>query len=188
LTTVDTDGAPRMVVWGALGTPRHEDGSRVITPRLYDRLSPLERMMYSGDPLTERLAARVSWLTGGEPIDGWDPEDFVSYGLERASGYPEVTRAAVSTWVHRKIIERRRRTGMIRFEELDDHDRPADDYRPTRLPEDISDRLDELLPLRQAQALRLYAEGLTPTEATGTVGISRNKFYEAIDTLRGHLG
>jgi hypothetical protein len=109
VTRLDSDGSELMIVWGAGGTPHHDDGTPVVTPRLYAKLTPLEIDLYSGDSLRAHLAKRVAYRTNGEPIDGWAPEDFVSFGLIEASKYGWYTRSAVVTWVHRKIDSVRRR-------------------------------------------------------------------------------
>lgn len=186
MTEID---APALSVWGAGGPPRHPDGSPVITERLYSRLSPLERSLYAGDELVSRIAHRVWWRTGGSPINGWYPEDFVSYGLAEAARYPEVTSAAVVTWVNREIDRARKRDERVSFVEPGRTNDPgAEEFVPSVLPERVYRSIEEHLRPPVAVAVRLYAEqGLTVTEACDTVGVHRNEFYRALETLKGRL-
>lgn len=193
MTEVDTDGARLMVVWGLGGPPRYEDGSPVVTYRLRAKLTALELSLYSGDGLREHLARRVQYLTGGEPIDGRDPDDFVSYGLELAARYREVSRAAVSTWVRQEVVRARKREHAVGIDPLypegsDPVTDPEDPgHRPITLSEDWAVWIDDRFPGPVGRAIRLFAEGLTATEAIGTVGTSRQKFYQALSTLRKEL-
>lgn len=155
----------------------------VITSRLWERLTPLERLFYTRGPLTERLINRAYWLTEGEPLDGWDPEDFVSYALENLVVYPDVSSAALSTWMGQEVRRRRRRGARIRFTEESNAD---DEYRfvPTRLPEDVVAWLHEHLKPRTAEAVRIHSEGLTVSEAAAKVGIDRQTLVRALGKLR----
>lgn len=160
----------------------------VITARLYDRLTPIERMLYSGDDRIVQLLARAYWLTKGEPIDGWDPEDFVGYALELSAVYPDASRQAVSTWMRQEIVRRRTRSERVRWVDLDDADiLDIEDpgFTPTRLPEEVVGWLWQHLPAAQAHACQLYADcGLTLTEAASIVGIDRTTLRKALDKLR----
>jgi DNA-directed RNA polymerase specialized sigma24 family protein len=191
VTRLDSDGSELMIVWGAGGTPHHDDGTPVVTPRLYAKLTPLEIDLYSGDSLRAHLAKRVAYRTNGEPIDGWAPEDFVSFGLIEASKYGWYTRSAVVTWVHRKIDSVRRRADARHVEPLyPEGAEPIIDleegvYMPTVLPDDLREWVEDRLSDRMARSVLLFAErGLTPTEAAGTVGINVRTFYEALTALR----
>jgi predicted DNA-binding protein (UPF0251 family) len=156
----------------------------VITARLFERLTPLERLLYTGDGRTERLLTRAYWLTAGQPLDGWDPEDFVAFALEKLARYPEASAGALSMWMGQEVVRRRNRAARVDTEPVIDAGEQSG-FTPTRLPEDVVAWLHEHLRPRSAEAVRIHSEeGLTIAEAADRVGIDRQTLTRALDKLR----
>jgi predicted DNA-binding protein (UPF0251 family) len=158
----------------------------VITTRLFERLTPLERLLYTGDDFVTRLIGQAIWRTGGVSVDGWEPEDFVAYALAESARYDWVTPAAAVTWMNRKIDAKTRQAERSRWVPLDERDdRQAEPFIPTRLPESVVAWLHAHLRPGAAEAVRIYSEeGLTVSEAAGRVGIDRQTVTRALSKLR----
>jgi hypothetical protein len=187
----DSDGAEYLVQLGSDEPPRHDDGSVVVSARLEARLTPVERAWWSGDTLRAKLAQRAFWLTGGELVDGWDSDDFASYGLEQAARYGRSDLKAVSAWVQREISRRRARK-VVPITRLYDenHNLQTDPdeagYTPIGLPDWRLAWLDEHVSKPVFFAIRLVVEqGLNYTEAATAAGITRTTLGRELDKLRG---
>lgn len=196
MTEYDADGAALLVQLGGDAPPVYP-GTRepIITPRLRDHLTPVERAWWSGNPILRHLTRRSFWLTDGEGIDGWYPEDFAAYGLERAARYGTESPSVVSTWVQQEVSRRRKRASGIQFESLYAEDENGDEYLAhdvenpdfitTRLPDTLVAWLRENTSPRVEKALTLMAtEGYTQAEAAREVGISHQTLSGALKGLR----
>jgi predicted DNA-binding protein (UPF0251 family) len=158
----------------------------VITSRLWERLTPLERLLYTSDDLVTRLIGQAIWRTGGASVDGWEPEDFVAYALAESARYDWVTPSAAVTWMNRKIDARIRAAGQIRYVPLDERpDQEAEPFVPTRLPESVVAWLNEHLDPWTAHAVQIHSEeGLTVSASAAKVGIDRQTLVRALAKLR----
>lgn len=117
--------------------PVHPDGSAVITPLLWDRLSPVERAHWSGDDLRGYLTRSLWASVGPDLIDGWGLEDFVGYGLWLACEKPIFEPWQIAHRAKDKITNLRKRQGLKEVTELED-DPYFSSARKTSLPNQAS--------------------------------------------------
>jgi len=194
---IDADGCELLVQLGG-GSPPVYDETRepVITPRLRERLTAVERAWWSGDDLRRKLAYRAFWLTGGEPIDGWDTDDLIGFALQRAVEKTTGHYVTLRKWLTGKVVDlRRRETSGLQFEPLYQEDEEGNEYlaydveQADFVPIVLPDALDAWVKVhtspRVYRALTLVAvEGYTQAEAARSAGITKQTLSGALKGLR----
>lgn len=180
-------------VWGDGGPPQHHDGTPVITPRLWAVLTPIERLIYSAEPLTAWLSAVLFPEIGDDLIDGYSLEDFVQHGLSWASSYSDVSSpGAVLRWCRQELWRRRRRQKryLLKAEPLDCEYQPP---QADKLPPHVRDWLDESVPAdagkpRLVDALVWMAEqGYSVPQVAELFDIPPHRVYSALRKLRNRM-
>jgi len=193
---IDADGCELLTQLGGDSPPVYDDTREpVITPRLRSRLTPVERAWWSGHPLLRYLTHRAYWLTDGSEIDGWDPADFASSALEKATRYGTENKSAIGTWIQQEVSDRRKRANLLQFEALYQEDEDGNEYlaydveQADFVPIVLPDTLDAWVKVhtspRVYRALTLVAvEGYTQAEAARVAGITKQTLSGALKGLR----
>jgi len=166
-------------------TPRHSDGSLVVTTRLSASLTQLELFLYDGSGWIRGLTQYAYRLMDGSSIEGWDPADLVASALERAARYPDLSKQAVKYWVRTRYLNLKRIQNRQIPAGIDVWIDTTAEHTPEDLPELVHAWLYERVPdpfIRSA--IRSIATGLTPVEAADRFGVSRTEIYRTLENLR----
>lgn len=155
------------------------------TTRLRSKLTPLELVLYTGEPLPRFLYTGLYAEIGDELIDSWSIDDFVSYGLWQAVRYDSQSRSAVLHWCRQELWKRRRRQKRY-FVQADPLKDTAElPQTPSRLDQDTTDWLWWHLPDETAQALVAVAErDITLPEAARELDIDLSVLYRSLRHLQ----
>ena len=162
----------------------------VITSRLWDKLTDLEKLIYTAEPLTVWLSTVLYSEVGDETIDGWNLEDFVQYGLMWAASYSEVTSpGAVLRWCRQELWRRRKRQRRytLTAEPMSsdiEYVQPSAD----RLPPHVRRWLDQNGEPDVVDALVWMAEqGYSAPQVAELFDIPQHRVYDALRKLRNRM-
>lgn len=161
--------------------------TRVVTTRLWNRLTPLERLLYSDNPLIGYLVLKLYPDIGNDSYDSWGLDDFVAYGLEQAAMRDWVTYPAVAYWCRREIWKRRKAGDKYKLNGGNDWIETVDvpETPPTHLASEVIDWLELNLPAEIAEGLVLVAEqDLTFSEVCGMLDLDMNVASRSLRRLR----
>jgi hypothetical protein len=182
--------------------PVHDDGSAVITPRVWDTLMPVEQAHWSGNALRGYLSRALWSSVGPGLIDGWDLDDFVADGLLIGLGNPVFEPWQVAHRVRSRIIDRRRRGDVLQLSSIDNDpeyrrervtaspnqaDNPWADseYVPSVFPDEVWAWIRANLTAKMAEGIRLWLEEqYTHEEVAKLLKVTTRTVERAVYRLR----